>query len=304
MTDAVTQVAQDLSEISRLAGHLSDQAGHERPGGPATVMLGPSANLEAWQHLIDAAERRHDETCPHGTHEHCDVAPHVADEDPEWEPPLQTLCFWSEDWRREHGRESDRRPTIATEVDFLRRVLEWAAANEAHFGDFAADVRKARRRLESELHDELRAALGVVPCRECGSDLVRVHDDRQLRSRGCLGHGYLRICPLPAHSDGSADTGGYRDEWRCVNPGCGETYGIGRYSSMVARDFRENAAALCGADLEKRTGVKWSTIRQWAARGKVRKRGRDHFGRQLYDVTDAGREAELQSCATLSQTTG
>lgn len=161
--DPVVAVARDLTEIVELAGHLEDQAEHKAndpeylPGGSAMVALGPVANLEAWEHQFEARERLgrdHD---------------HVRDEDDQWEPPLQTLCFWSEQWRAEHGAEYGKRPTIASEAAFIRWALDWAWDNEIHWDDFARDIARCRTRMENLLYAGDRAERGV-PCMydECG----------------------------------------------------------------------------------------------------------------------------------------
>jgi hypothetical protein len=105
--DAVTKVARDLTEILSLAADLETQAVHKAcdplmPGGLSMVALGGVASPMAWEFVYEAAEALQRPT------------EHVADEDDDWEPPLQSLLFWSEALRVEHNRESDRRPTIAS----------------------------------------------------------------------------------------------------------------------------------------------------------------------------------------------
>lgn len=157
----VVKVARDLTEIVTMAGMLAEEAvyqgdrqvdGKVIPGGLAMVALGNVANLESWEYQYEAAERA-------GR----DVR-HVEDEDDTWEPPLQTLCFWSEQWRAEHGAEYDTRPTLGSEAAFIRWALDWAWENELHWDDFAGDIRRARVRLENLLHAGKRAERTRVPC--------------------------------------------------------------------------------------------------------------------------------------------
>lgn len=170
----VVKVARDLREIEDMALRLENQAEHkandpEMPGGSAMVALGHVANLEAWENLNQATERYGK---PYTS---------VAEEDPNWEPPLQTLRFWSEQWRIEHGYENDQW-TIASEANFIRYLLDWAWDNEPQWDDFARDIKLARLRLEDILYAGRRAERSRVPCIavECERHprLIRVYRDR------------------------------------------------------------------------------------------------------------------------------
>lgn len=176
--DAVTKVARNLSAIEDMTAALLTQAVHKAndrmmPGGAAMVSLASVANQEAWEHIFEAAE-----------HNGRDVT-HVEEEDDTWEPPLQTLCFWSEQWRKEHGYELDQRPTIASEANFIRWCLNWAWDNEPHFEDFARDVHRARMRLENVLYDGRRAERTRVVCDRCepGPRLLKVYGDTEADDR-------------------------------------------------------------------------------------------------------------------------
>ena len=50
--------------------------------------------------------------------------------------------------------------------------------------------------------------------------------------------------------------------------------------------FLEEAKHTAG-QMQLKYRIKPGSLRQWANRGKVRKRGRDESGRMLYDVADA-----------------
>lgn len=161
----VVKVARDLTEIERMTAQLDDQAEHKAnatidgsglPGGLAMVALAPVANLEAWHNRLGAAER-----------DGRNVTDILEDEDETWEPPLQTLRFWSEDWRREWAAEHDIVHTVATEANFLRWCLPWAWDNEPRWDDFAADIRAARIRLENVLYAGNRAERTRIECDQC-----------------------------------------------------------------------------------------------------------------------------------------
>lgn len=186
--DSRVRVARDLRIIEGFAkrapagepDRLLTQAVHAgndplMPGGLAMVALAGASSQETYANLIDGAERR----AIHLAEVHdIDVAklmPVVEDDD--WEPPLQTLTFWSEGWRREREMDYDGlRPTVASEAAFLRLSLEWAWANEVKWDDFVKDVSKLRGRLEAVLTEGFRPSMRGVPCMydECrGSRLIR-----------------------------------------------------------------------------------------------------------------------------------
>lgn len=168
------KVAQDLSTIVRLAKLLPDQAVHlatDRlmPGGKAMVALAHVANLEAWEHRYEGAEAYNAEHPDNPV----DLS-HIEDEDDHWEPPLQTLVFWSEKWRQALGAEYDTTPTIHREAAFLKAQLSWATVHEPNWDRFATDIHKAMVRLEDLLSSGDRAIWSEdVTCLVCDSKLQR-----------------------------------------------------------------------------------------------------------------------------------
>ena len=172
----VVRVARDLTEICNMSVTLDDQALHKAndrlmPGGRAMVALADVASPATWERRIELTEHAWVEA---DAVAHVDgwgvrrgksgPTPHVADEDDEWEPPLQTLLFWSEAWRAEHNALYDQRPTIASEANFIRWALNWAWDNELHWDDFAADINRIRLRLENLLYAGNRVERTRVPC--------------------------------------------------------------------------------------------------------------------------------------------
>lgn len=282
--DAVTKVARNLSEIERLVVDLAEQAIHdandrEIPGGDALAALAHVASPEAWEHQHEAAEALGRDTS------------HVADEDDADEPPLQTLLFWSEQWRVEHGYVLDGRPTISSEANFIRWCLPWAWEHEAHFDDFAEDVRKVVGKLEAILAAGKRNLRGV-PCFDCGSDLVRQSFDPKVIRR-CDGHD--GVCIIP-HQICPHDRGGLRDEWKC--PGCHRSYSLADYARAVGNAHYAFSDWLMLDEAAQRTGAKPGTIRVWASRGYVQKQRDKHSGRVVYFVPDIeARHAEGEEVA-------
>lgn len=178
-TDSITKAAAHLTEIEKLATWLEDQALHRAddrlmPGGRATVALAYVGSPREWAEQIAADELNHLSHCAKFSHKRCTYAEQAAVGEDD-ETPLQTLLFWSEAWREEHGYELDRQTTLATEVGFLRGSLSWAWANEIHWDDFVRDLSDTQTRLENMLQRGIRSERGV-PCMydECrGARLVR-----------------------------------------------------------------------------------------------------------------------------------
>lgn len=237
-TSPTVKVSANLRAIVDLSVHLEDEAihkanDHDMPGGNALVALAHVASPETFANVLDGAERR---ALAAGS----DYFP-VPEED-EWEPPLQTLLFWSEAWRDELGFPLDgRRPTIETEANFLRNpdVISWAWDNELHWDDFARDVRAARARLESELRAGSRPDRIRVACSECDAD------------RGLI----------VVHGKGEAE-----DRWKC--PGCKHRFDAEGVRDAYAKQLRgagahrwvravDATAVLVGIGWQARTVRKW-----------------------------------------------
>jgi hypothetical protein len=105
-------------------------------------------------------------------------APRTRTPDDSW-PAFQLLEFWSEQWRAEHGAEYGQRPTIASEANFLRHSLNWAWDHEVHWDDFAADIRRARLRLEDIVYAGRRVERTRIVCDKCEAAprLIKIRTD-------------------------------------------------------------------------------------------------------------------------------
>lgn len=260
----VVKVAQDLTEIESLHAALMVQAIHKAsaridgtslPGGDAMVALGNVGSPAEWAELIAAAEFQHLAACPKLDHTRCRYAEHASDEDGS-EPILQTLLFWSEAWRQEHGYPLDaRRPSVVTEVRFIRWALEWAWSTLPEWDDFAKDVESARTRLENLLLAGERAERGA-PCmyEACrGGRLVR----KIVPKRGPDGNKVWEF-----------------SDWHC--PRCKRTWDEKRYASMVtaaheATKFEDiDGEVWCSMDYAaRRVDRSAKTIETWANRGEL-----------------------------------
>ena len=183
----VVKVARDLREIERLVadeGEVVARAnavidGTALAGGLAMVELAGAAKPDELAELIAFAELHHLAACAKADHKKCRIAgaEHVEDQDADWGPALQTLLFWSEALRNGRGEDYGRRPTVASEANYLRYQLDAMWRDEPHWDDFAADIRQARTRLENVLHAGRRAERTRVTCDRCDADeqLVKVY---------------------------------------------------------------------------------------------------------------------------------
>jgi hypothetical protein len=285
-TSQMVKVARNLTAITELYADLLAQAihkagakieGHSLPGGEAMVALAHVADRETNERRVALREQEHLANCARLDHTRCWTG--TEDEDGS-EPVLQTLLFWSEQWRAKNGFPLEgRRPTVATEVNVLRSLLDWAWDNLREWDDFAKDLADARTKLENLLTAGARTERGV-PCLSCNVELIRPTDD-PVHVHDCSGHD--GICYLP-HDVCPHDRGGLRDEWFC--PSCERRYDEETYRRAVAHAAFVEAQWLPLEDAISRTGAKRGSIQGWATRGHVRKRKDPNTGRMTYNVAD------------------
>lgn len=263
----VVKVARDLTEILRMVEMLEGQAVHKAndrlmPGGSAMVALGVVASPATWERRVELTEHQWAEADAIARFAGWAIrpskvspVPHVADEDDAWEPPLQTLLFWSEQWRVEHGAMYDQTPTIASETNFIRWALDWAWDNEVHWNDFARDMTAARTRLENLLSQGERAERGV-PC---------MYDE-------CRGARLVR--KLVPYRDKDGNKAWRHSEWHC--PRCKRKWDDDAYRRHVASAHEStkleeiDGETWCTLDYAARqVGRPESTLRAWLHRGQL-----------------------------------
>lgn len=257
----VVQVAQDLSEIERLAERLLTQAvakANDRlmPGGHAMVGLGNVGSRAAQDAYVEAAEARW-WSDPNATRQNRPDVSHLNDEDDSWEPPLQTLLFWSEERRERYGYPLEgRKATVATEASFLRWALDAMWRDEPRWVDFAEDVESARARLEATLSAGSRPVARGVSCMydECrGARLIRT----TVPARGTRGEKAWRLT-----------------DWHC--PKCKRTWSEEDYSRNVYGAIERqhwlelDTEIWCTVDrAARKVGRPEGTVRAWVSRGEV-----------------------------------
>lgn len=253
----MAKVAGDLRAIVELHERLLTQAVHSAndplmPGGLAMVELAHVASPTEWQWNLDEIERfaaESDELCVR------DAQPDISHEDDSWEPPLQTLLFWSEQWRLDRGYPlENRQPNVGTEAAFLRHSVDWAWDNEPHFDNFVTDVATARRRIEDTLHEGERSLRGA-PCmyETCGGTRV--------------------VRKIQPKRDKDGNKIWEWSDWHC--PKCHRSWDEDQYARNVTAahertKFEEiNGETWCSYDYAaRRVGRPEGTIRAWVARTK------------------------------------
>ena len=240
-------VRDDIAAIRLMCGALPTEVEHRGVNGEAMMLLGPSADPEAWRNRAMSAMRGRIDS---GYLDDCRDEQH----------PLWVLGTWEQMYREEYDHPSDLTQTIERAGDYLERQMNRMAEDESvPFEDFARDVRGCRGHLEDILHDGEQVETGA-PCPKCGRALVKSY----------------------------GKTSGF-DRWDCPSRRCATWFLDVEYRRWVSDDYRANSDKLTAPDIEAQYEVKATSVRAWASLGKVKKRGKDDSGRQLYDVADVVR---------------
>lgn len=243
----------DLKLIAELAERLMPEAIHRGVNSEAANLAGPSIDtvdgLEAWgyRRMSGLLGR----------------IPALADDDSQH--PLWVLGTWEMAVREHLDQPSEKRITLAEAQGYLDGHLTLLAHDpEFAFDELARDARGCRGHLEDVLHDGEREERGA-PCIACGKA-------RLVKSYG------------KTEDD---------DKWTC--PRCNQWWTETDYRTKVDGVYVQNAPSLTASQIAETYRVTESTVRRWANpqtdRGitkpaRVRKRGKDQHGRQLYDVAD------------------
>lgn len=179
--------------------------------------------------------------------------------DDDTQHPLWILGTWEMLVREHYDQPTRERLTLTAAREYLNGHLTRLAHDvDFAFEELARDVRGCQAHLEDVLREGERDDLGVT-CPPCG------------RARLVKSYG-------KTEDD---------DRWTC--PKCRQWWTDEDYRDKVSGIFVGVANELTDRDMETRTRVPAATVRSWAHRGKVRKRGRSADGRVLYDVADVER---------------
>jgi transposase-like protein len=267
-TELRLSIASKLTTIVSLYRDLESEALHryadkEYPGGEAMVMLGPVANLEAFNY------RQLSELMGRTTGGMVFEGP---DSDPA--PPLLVLAGWSEVVATEKGDVRTQRATIEREAEYLRSNIDWMGSEDEYgepvflpIDELDRDLAGLEKRLEALLKAGTRLTHGA-PCLHCpDKNLVRNEDAKY----------------------------GLQDSYYC--PGCKRTYEKDAYDYAVGTAHLAHATELTAVQIETRTGIKATRVRVWGSRHPELKTKRSPEGPWLYDVA-----AVQERDAALSET--
>lgn len=259
-------VADSLTTIVELYEQLAGEAyshpnDRDLPGGDALHYAGPIAHPADWQRRYDLSDPK------------------------------------TQDWMVENSVKSDHHPllVLATAEDDIRAMLDqptdlttsvWRAADyiRAHIddivpegawkpiGEFTRQLKASIGALENVLHAGHRPTKGA-PCVHCNK-------------------------PLKRHWKGNRKNPKtkYDDTWTCK--ACDITYTHAQYLNAVRADFLATSDRLTAADMQLQYDIKPGTLRRWVHDGYVERRGKDDYGRQLYDVDQAVKRRDRLITAT------
>jgi transposase-like protein len=260
-------------QVCRHAHVTVDGHGHDRTC--ATCLAG---SRQALQQLGTLAARMLGEAIVHGVRSHASMLAGPAADVEAWGYRRMSAlagridAAWLEDCRdeqhpswvvgtwdllaRDHlGHERDR-PTLSEARGYLDHHLTRLAHDAAFdFAEMATALTDCVRHLEDVLRDGEREQTGA-PCPACG------------RAR------LVKVFGL-AEKD---------DRWSC--PRCAQRWTDHDYRAKVEGTYMHVAPELTASQIRATYRVPETTVRKWAERGKVHKRGRDSRGRALYDVAD------------------
>lgn len=254
----LTTIRDNLREITTLTEHLLDEAINKGVNSDAADLAGPAIRTYEG---IEAFEYRRMSYL-------MGRIPQLEQDD---QHPLWILGTW-ETVVREHLNQPANpadRITLPDARDYLDRQL-FTIAHDPNFpvDELADDLKDCRNHLENVLHEGTRTETGAA-CPACGgANLVKDYGqdpDDEIR-------------------------------WRCPRNSCGQWWSDPDYRVKVQATYIRHATALTASQIHDVYRIKPGTLRQWANRGTVTRRGKNASGQQLYDVATAlaARDQSLQ----------
>lgn len=235
-----------MSEVLTMTGLLPEEAEEKGVDSEAANLAGPADPIGWSERKVHASANGYLHT--------------LEDDDPHH--PLAVLGRWDMMLREDYDQPTRERLTVASAVDYLDRTLyRFANDDEQDFPLFVRDVAACKAHMEAVLHDQVGGQRGA-PCHLCSEPAPAL----QLR-----------------HND--QDFSGATDWWQCPQQR-EHRWTVGEYRLRVSTDYRAHADRLTAPDMRVQYRVPEASVRAWASKGEVRRRGRDDSGRQLYDVAD------------------
>lgn len=258
--DCLGVARDDLGLIADMSARMLAEAMRRSVNSDAAMLAGPAADYETWQRrrrlIVDAAV-----FADEGSDEHRRLVA-LAEDCRDEKHPLWVLGTWDFLVREHLDQPTDERVTVAKSAAYLDGHLTRLAHDEGFdFAELSRDLRGCRGYLEDVLSEGEREERGA-PCPTCGRSALVKH-----------------------YGDTEAD-----DRWTC--PRCGQWWTERDYRAKVAGTYVAVADALTASQIAATYRVPEGSVRSWAVlrpgeeRPRVRKRGRDQHGIQLYDVAD------------------
>lgn len=168
-TGCLDAARSDLRAIGDLCASLPAEAAVKGVQSEAMMLLGPTADPEAWRNRATSAmwgrlDASYLEDCRDELH------------------PLWVLGTWEQIWRDHLDHYSIATVTVASAHAYLDMQIGYMAEQvEPAFDEFARELRGCRAHLENVLHDGVREERGA-PCVQCQNRMIRVGDDWQCRT--------------------------------------------------------------------------------------------------------------------------
>lgn len=275
-TEARASIARKLREIESLhldlwAEALYRHSDRDMPGGDAMNMLGPVANVEAWQHRYEAAEakaRDYGAELPAYIQDQLDTETH----------PLLVLATWESLIREERDQVTEKSATVPSAVGFLRDSIDWMFRLD-EFGyqqwlgvdALETELSKVQSALENVLHAGIRVDRGA-DCLTCHRPLV---------------HEWAGNHENPKTIED--------DHWYCDS--CGQRSSYPQYMKAVEDQHLGRATWLSANYMLARYDIPVGTLQGWASKGHVRKKLNIHNQRMMYHVGDAVARKEVRADA-------
>lgn len=272
----IGDVRSDLAQIEVDAAVMLAEAMHRGVNSEAANLAGPAPDtcegIEAYRHRAMSA-----------------FWGRIVIEEGDDQHPLWVLGTWEMLVREHLAQPSEEQITITG----ARKYLDGHLSRLAHdpgfaFEELARDVRRCRGHLEDVRHDSRRAQQGA-PCPMCGRARLELRHADCDHDEGCpLDEDGVSVC---------ADL----DRWTC--PRCAAAYTEHDYRTKVNAVYVMHAEALPASEITKAYRVPEGTLRRWASevdadgKPRVRKRGRDQYGRLMYDVADVKRARDRRAAS-------
>lgn len=257
----IGKVKRSVAQIVQRYAELPEEAEADGIDSEALNLHGPAASAEQL-----AARRRWE-----ATRGWCDFPRTIAADDPHH--PYAVLGRWDMAIRESYGPPTDLFVTVTRAADYLTGPVMDTFAHTQEFEDFAREVARCLTHLETVLSDSREPEKGA-PCPTCHDEDPDTPSPRLRKRYG-------------------ADVTGRDDTWHCpAKPA--HWWSHADYRARVDGDYLDHATELTASQMHDAHGIKPGTLRKWAERGQVARRGRNPQGQQTYDVKQAVARAVIE----------